>query len=290
MEECDEIRGWSEAHLWLVTIYRTKPITLAEHLIRARCSHLSPLGAGMEEFALFVLPCITVLSLICCCSISVHLYIYLSLCLCHVSNYHCISYLISQIRPQRRPWPHAVQQAPNQKQVHMMASFRNSYKQAAHDILSYWPCIKHIDYSRGFTGESGGPNAVLKAFPATKENNSGTKKQHLKILNLAQNVKNPKILMYVMAFLCVLSFCELVNSYISCYVMFCYMLSYCCNPFYQSEGVGMCWKQRTSVCVCVCVFTAASLFPAKSAVKLSAFVSCLTVYEEAMQRRSLTWN
>lgn len=38
MEECDEIRTWSEAHSRLVTIYRMEPITLAEHLIRARCS------------------------------------------------------------------------------------------------------------------------------------------------------------------------------------------------------------------------------------------------------------
>lgn len=33
MEECDEIRRWSEAHLWLATIYWKRPITLVEHLI-----------------------------------------------------------------------------------------------------------------------------------------------------------------------------------------------------------------------------------------------------------------
>lgn len=62
----------------------------------------------------------------------------------------------------------------------MMVSFRSSYKQTAHDTLGYWPCIKHIDYSMGFTGESGGPNAVLKAFPAAKEIDSSMKRHHVK--------------------------------------------------------------------------------------------------------------
>ncbi len=60
------------------------------------------------------------------------------------------------------------QEAADQKQVDMMASFRSSYKQTAHDILDFRPRIKHTDYNMGLTGESGGPNAVLKDFPATK--------------------------------------------------------------------------------------------------------------------------
>lgn len=57
----------------------------------------------------------------------------------------------------------------NKKQLDMIASFRGTYKQTVHDILDYRPSYKHIDYSMGFTGESGGPDAVLKAFPALKE-------------------------------------------------------------------------------------------------------------------------
>lgn len=58
MTECDEIRRWCAAHSLPVTIYWNELITPAEHLIGTRCSHLSPLRAGMEEFVLFVLLCL----------------------------------------------------------------------------------------------------------------------------------------------------------------------------------------------------------------------------------------
>lgn len=63
------------------------------------------------------------------------------------------------------------QEAADQKQVDMMVSFRSSFKQTAHDILGYWLCIQHADYSVGFTGECGGPNAVFKHFQTQKKNN-----------------------------------------------------------------------------------------------------------------------
>lgn len=193
MEECDEIRRWSEAHSRLVTIYRTEPITLAEHLIRARCSHLSLLGAGMEEFALFVLLCFTVLSHICCfLHICLSLHVSFSLCLCiklllffYIYIFCCI-YLISQISLAKSSGGVLTTYCPTRGSWSetgcVMASFRNSSKQTSHNILGCWPCISHIDYSMDFTGESSGPNAVLKAFPASKEKRLGMKRHYLKIL------------------------------------------------------------------------------------------------------------
>lgn len=61
------------------------------------------------------------------------------------------------------------QEAADQKQVDMMASSSSSYEQIVYDLLGYMLCIKHIDYSVGFAGGSGAPNAVLKAFPAPEK-------------------------------------------------------------------------------------------------------------------------
>lgn len=73
------------------------------------------------------------------------------------------------------------QEAANQKQVDIMAPFSDSYEQTGHYVLD-WPCDKYTDSSISFTGESSGPNAVLKAFPDPKEKKSGMKRHHLKIL------------------------------------------------------------------------------------------------------------
>lgn len=133
MEECDEIRRRSETHSWLVTIYRTEQITLAEHLIRAHCSHSSPLRAGMEEFGLFVLPCFTVLSHVCCfLRICLSSHVTFSFGLCPASNYGCISSATvtkSAWKKLRRSLDHILckkKKAANQKQVDMMTSFGNS--------------------------------------------------------------------------------------------------------------------------------------------------------------------
>lgn len=185
MEECDEISQWCVADSWLVTIYWTEQITLAEHLIRNHCSHLSPLGAGMEEFAPFALPCLDEDRTELHCPL--HTSVVFSLCVvftffcsslffrasngCSISSccIHSIS-SSSPAKPQKESWPHAVQQhAADQKQVDVMASSRSSYKQTAHGILVYGSCYKHIDYSIGFAvWWSADLNAVLKAFPALK--------------------------------------------------------------------------------------------------------------------------
>lgn len=169
MEECDEIRRWSAAHSRLVTIYWTEQITPTEHLIRARCSHLSPLGAGMEEFAV----CSAVLhtgrgraslsfhtSVVFSASVCLHIFLFLSVfAMRQVSAVnlwgnldHMLCNKKQQIRNRLMWWP-----------------LPGAHTNKKHHILCYWLCIKHIDGSVGVTGESGGPNAVLKAFPATKE-------------------------------------------------------------------------------------------------------------------------
>lgn len=195
MEECDEIRRRSETHSRLVTIYRTEQITLAEHLIRARCSHLSPLRAGMEEFALFVLPCFTVLSHVCCfLHIRLSSHVTFSFGLCPASNYGCIS----SATVTKSAWKNLGRSLDHilckKKQL-----IRNrliwwhplgTHKHTAHDLSGYCPGIKHIDYSMGLIGESGGPNLALKAFPNPKENYSAMKRHHLKMLKCGTKCEN----------------------------------------------------------------------------------------------------
>lgn len=65
------------------------------------------------------------------------------------------------------------QEAADQKQVDVRA-FSTSSRKQMHDILLDWLSMKQIDYSIGFTGWSGCPNPVVKAFPAQKKNKVST--------------------------------------------------------------------------------------------------------------------
>lgn len=149
MEECDEIKRRGEAHSRLVTIYRTEPITLTEHLIRARCSHLSPLGAGMEEFALCALPCFSVLSHICC-----FLHVCLSWCISFSFSLPSMELLLlfilllfsnklgKSLKGVLATW---CETRSSQSETGRCNSLFSVVKQTADDILD-WPCIEYVNY------------------------------------------------------------------------------------------------------------------------------------------------